>query len=106
MERVSEGKYLGVIVDERLDFKQNSECFCKRCQPRIYCLQKLRDIGILQEILENYYRSCVESLLTFSFICWFGSLTVHDKNVLNGVVRVCSKVLGKKQMSLEELYKR
>ena len=60
------------------------------------------------EILEFHrrYKTCVESLLTFSFICWFGSLTVRDKNVLDGVVRDCSKVVGKRQASLEELYVR
>ena len=104
VERVSAYKYLGVIVDERLDFKQNTECIYKKCQSRIYCLQKLRNIGISQKILGNYYKSCVESLLTFSFICWFGCLTVRDKNVLDGVVRVCSKVVRMRQVSLEELY--
>ena len=56
--------------------------------------------------MQNYYRCCVESLLTFSFICWFGSLTVRDRTVLNGVVNVCSKVIGVKQPCLNELYER
>ena len=106
VERVSEFKYLGVVVDEKLNFKKNTDFIHKKCQSRIFCLQKLRNIGLSNEILQNYYRCCVESLLSFSFICWFGSLTMHDRGVLNGVVNVCSKVIGVKQPCLNELYER
>ena len=106
VERVSDFKYLGVIVDENLDFKRNTVSIHKKCQPRIYCLQKLRNIGVSREILQSYYQCCVQSFLTYSFICWFGSLTVHDKNVLNGIVNVCSKIVGMRQTSLNDLYER
>ena len=35
----------------------------------------------------------MESVLTFSFLCWFGGLNVKSKNVLNKVVNVCGKVV-------------
>ena len=104
VERVNEFKYLGVIVDDKLNFKSNTSYVQKKCQSRIFCLQKLRNIGISRDILQNFYRSCIQSVLTVSFICWFGSLCVHEKNVLNGVVKVCSKVVGVSQPSLSELY--
>ena len=44
-------------------------------------------------ILCTVYLSYIESLLTFSFVCWFGSLSVKDKNCLGCVVKVCSKTL-------------
>ena len=54
VERVNEFKYLGVIVDERLDFKRNTDFIHRKCQPRIFCLQKLRNFGISHEILAIY----------------------------------------------------
>ncbi|MCB4762119.1 MAG: hypothetical protein LGB62_08310, partial [Sulfurovum sp.] len=48
----------------------------------------------------------IESVLTFSFLCWFGGLNVKSKNVLNKVVNVCGKVVGERQEHLSQLYER
>ena len=53
-----------------------------------------------------FYRCFLESVLTFGFVCWFGGLTVKNKNVLERVVNVSGKVIGKKQLNLNELYER
>lgn len=49
-----------------------------------------------QSCLSN--RDNIESLmqmrLTFSLICWFNGLSVKDKNSLNRIVRVCSRITG------------
>ena len=106
VERVVEYKYLGTVLDNKLSFKANTEHVHKKCQPRIYCLQKLRSLNVNQTVLRTFYRSFIESVLTFSFICWFGNLTVKNKNVLDRVVNVCGKIVGERQDSLKELYER
>ena len=106
VERVKEYKYLGLIVDDKLVFDSNVAKIHKSCQSRIFCLQKLRNVGVDSKILQTYYRCCVESLLTASFICWYGSLGVKSKRVLNDVVNVCSKVIGMRQFGMQELYDR
>ena len=78
----------------------------ENCQPRLYCLHKLRNIGIDSKILQMHYKCCTESLLTVSFMCWYGSLCVRSKRVLSDVVNVCSKVVGAKQVGMQELYER
>ena len=50
-----------------------------------------------------FYWSCIELVLTFSFLYLFGGLHVKSKNVLNKVVTVCGKVVGERQ---EQLYER
>ena len=55
-------------------------------------------------ILQSFYRCVIESVITFSFLCWFGSQSLRNKNVLGRVVNICSKVVGAKQVSLNELY--
>ena len=37
-------------------------------------------------------------------MCWFGGLSVKNKNVLNRVVNVCSKIVGVQQRGLKEMY--
>ena len=80
--------------------------YTKKCQSRIYCLQTLRKLQVNPNILQAFYRSSVESILTFSFVCWYGSLSVKSKNVLERVVNVCGKIVGVKQESLSVLNER
>ena len=45
-ERVGEYKYIGTALYNKLNFNKNSDFIHKRCQPRIFCLQKLRSLNI------------------------------------------------------------
>ena len=54
----------------------------------------------------HFYWSCIESVLTFSFQCWFGGLNVKSRNVLNKVETVCGKAVGERQEHLSQLYER
>ena len=54
----------------------------------------------------TFYWSCIESVLTFSFQCWFGGLNVKSRNVLNKVETVCGKAVGERQEHLSQLYER
>ena len=50
-ERVAEYRYLGTVLDNNLTFDKNVDTIHKKCQSRIYCLQKLRNIGVPSDIL-------------------------------------------------------
>ena len=73
-------------------------------RPIIFCLQKLSSLNVSAAVLQIFYRRCIESVLTFSWLCWFGGLNqnVKSKNVLNKVVNVCGKVVGERQSQLCE----
>ena len=104
VERVTEYKYLGTVIDNKQNFSSNTQAIHKKCQSRIYCLQKLRSLKINNRILQTFYISFIESILTFSFICWYGGLCVSSKNVLERVVNVCGKIVGVRQEGLTVLY--
>ena len=106
VERVDEYKYLGTVVDEKLNFHGNTERIYKKCRQRMHMLYQLRAHMVSSRILERCYRAFIESILTFSFICWFGCLGVKEKKRLTGVVNVCSNIVGVKQASLADLYTR
>ena len=57
-------------------------------------------------ILSMFYKSCIQSVLTFSFICWFGNVSQKDKNKLQRVVNISSKITGLKQTSVTALYEK
>ncbi len=56
--------------------------------------------------LTLFYRSFVESVVIFSLICWYGSITLKQKNSISRLIRVSSCITGSKQKSLGELYQK
>ena len=100
VERVERYKYLGIILNNKLTFDSNVLNMYRKYHYRIYCLQRLRNIGINSKILALYYQSCVASLL----ICWYGSVNLHSKKLLNNIVKVCSKIVGVEQKSLYNIF--
>ena len=95
---------LGTVLDNKLNFNKNTDFIHIRCRSRIFCLQKLRPLNVSAAFLCTFYRSCIESVLIFLFLCWFGGLNVKSKNVLNKVVNVCGKDMGERQEHLSQLY--
>jgi len=104
VERVLEYKYLGTILDYKLSFDSNTRAIQKKCQSRIYCLQKLRSLGVDQFVLGRFYTCCIQSVLTFGFLSWFGGLSVKNRNILMRIVNICGKVVGDKQINMNVLY--
>ena len=69
-------------------------------------MYQLRSLMVSSKTLELCYHAFVESILTFSFICWYRTLSVKSRNSLSGIVNVCSRIVGKKQVTLEQLFQK
>ncbi len=73
IEVVDSYKYLGTIINNKWNFTENTDRLCKMSQQRLYCLQKLVKFNIDRTLMTAFYKAYVESILTFSLICWFAS---------------------------------
>ncbi len=82
VERVQEYKYLGTIFDTTLEFQQNTEVIIKKVNQRMYVLRKLNSFCVQKKILRTFYTTFIESVLSFSFLCWYSSLSLRNKNRL------------------------
>ena len=101
VEIVTSYKYLGTIVDDKLKFTENAQAIVKKGQQRLYFLHKLKSFSVDKSIISLFYKSFIESVLSFSFICWFCNLNVKDKNALERIIRIASKIIGESQQSLQ-----
>ena len=54
-------KYPETALDNKLNFNKSTDFIHKRCQPRIFCLQKLRSLNVSAAVLHTFYQSCFES---------------------------------------------
>ena len=105
VERVSEYKYLGTLIDNKLSFDQNTDSIHKKCRQRLYILYSLRSLRVDAKILQRCYEAFIMSVLSFSLVCWYGCLNERQKRRLNGNVRLCAKIVGGEQIPLGDIYK-
>ena len=103
VESVLEYKYLGTIIDDKFTFNQNVIATYKKANSRLYFVRKLSKLNVDSQILEMFYSSIVQSIITFSIICWYGNCSMETKDKLTRIIRNCCK-LGINTSTLEELY--
>ena len=103
VERVTQYKYLGVVIDNQLTGTQNTDMVYKKGQQRLHFMRVLNNLQINNNILDLFYKSVIESVLGFSIAIWYGKLKVKDKGKLNKIVRTARKLKAKVD-SLDGLY--
>ncbi|KAI5088100.1 hypothetical protein C0J45_21643 [Silurus meridionalis] len=103
VETVTSYKYLGVVLDKKLDWNENTTLLSKKCQTRMYFLRRLASFNISTKLLSMFYQSVIESALLYAVVCWCGT---SKKNLtrLNKIIRRASSVVGLKLASVEECF--
>ena len=104
VEIVSKYTYLGSIFDNKLKWDHNTDAILKKGQQRLYFLRKLRSFMVDRQILSLFYKSYIESVISFSFICWYQNLSVKNKTSLDRIVSLSSKLIGIPQRSLSTFH--
>ncbi|KAI4888196.1 hypothetical protein NFI96_018638, partial [Prochilodus magdalenae] len=106
VEVVRSYRYLGVHLDERLDWSVNTDIVYKKAQSRLYFLRRLGSFRICQKLLLLFYQSVVASVLFYAVVCWGGSISKRDAGRLDRLVRKAGSVLGLELESLTPLAER
>ena len=105
VERVSEYKYLGIVMDDKLSWHPHVDFLVKRLNIRMYCLRKLNYFNVNPRILSLFYDSVVASIWKYCILCWGESVTGVDSGRINRVVKGAGRVIGVHQQNMEETYK-
>ncbi|MPV02341.1 DUF1891 domain-containing protein [Escherichia coli] len=100
---VEDYKYLGVSIDNRLNWKTNINAVYRKGMSRLFFLRKLRSVHVCSKMLEMFYQSVVASALYFAVVCWGSSIGAGDTNRLNKLVKKAGSIIGCKQDSLEKV---
>ena len=71
----------------------------------LHCLRQLKKFGLNQRIFTQFYRSAMESVLSFGISVWFWALRpLNDVNQLERIVRQASCIVGGVLPSVASLY--
>uniref|UniRef100_A0A3B3C2V1 Reverse transcriptase domain-containing protein n=1 Tax=Oryzias melastigma TaxID=30732 RepID=A0A3B3C2V1_ORYME len=102
VERVQTYKYMGVMLDHKLDWTVNTDQLYKKSQSRLYFLRRLRSFNICTKLLQMFYQSVVASALLYAAVCW---CSTSKKNIcrLNKIIKRASSVVGLKLAPVEEV---
>ena len=90
-------------MDNKLSWAQNTDSIIKKTKSRMYCLRKLKSFNIDQKLLQMFYLSTVNSVLTFGLACWGGNINSQDRDRLDKIIKRASGVVGKKQDDISSL---
>ncbi|KAL6462782.1 hypothetical protein MHYP_G00292040 [Metynnis hypsauchen] len=76
----------------------------KKAQQRLYFLRILRKNNLQEKLLVSYYRSTIESVLTYCIPTWYSSCSVAERRALQGVINTAQKIIGCPLPCLEDLF--
>ena len=107
IEIVHSYKYLGTTIDDKIRWDDNTMNLYKKGQQRLYFLRKLNALHIDRNILFVFHDSFVKSVMTFGLVCWWGNLSVKNREKLNRIYTISCKIARccTPDTSLEQLYK-
>jgi len=106
VECVAEYKYLGTIIDNNISFNQNVDAIYKKVNSRMYFLRQLCKLQVDCKILDLFYTSVIQPVISFSIICWFGNCSAESKSKLTRIIKISSKLGVAHTTSLEDLFKK
>ena len=104
VERTTEYKYLGVIIDNKLSWKSNTDYIIKKLNTRMYCMRKLYLFDVDSTILSMFYNSVVASIWQYCLLCWGGNTTQTDNERINVLIRRAGRMIGTPQPDLIVTY--
>ena len=96
--------YLGINIDDKLNWSKHTTVTSNKLSQRIGLLRKLSYLNIDNTLLSLFYKSTVESVLSWCLAAWGGNIRKGDSTRLNRAVTTGQKLCNDVFPSLSSLY--
>ena len=106
VERVSDYKYLGVTVNDKLDWSVHAQNVMSKVNQRMYFVRKLNSFGVDSILVSLFYSAVVQSLMSFCVIAWGGNLASKYVSQFDRVAKRVSRMTDIKQSCLTEIFEK
>ena len=93
IQEITECKLLGVIIQNDLSFKKNTQSLIKKAYARMIILEKLYEFNMPVEEMINIYILFIRSVLEQSCVVWHSSLSEDDHIALERVQKVAMRII-------------
>uniref|UniRef100_A0AAR2M507 Reverse transcriptase domain-containing protein n=1 Tax=Pygocentrus nattereri TaxID=42514 RepID=A0AAR2M507_PYGNA len=106
VERVNSFKFLGVHISEDLTWTTSCSKLVKKAHQRVFFLKRLRMNHLSSDILVNFYRCTIESILTNCITVWYGCCSASDRKPLQRVVKAAQRIIGAPLPAIKDIYRK
>jgi len=106
VERVTHFKYLGTILDEKLNFEANTEHIISKTRRRLYMTKRLHSLNIAEPIRRLCYKTFIESILLFHLSTIYGHLNSSSIASINKLIKLAGRLGNSEFEDIATLYKK
>uniref|UniRef100_A0AAZ3S0Y5 Reverse transcriptase domain-containing protein n=1 Tax=Oncorhynchus tshawytscha TaxID=74940 RepID=A0AAZ3S0Y5_ONCTS len=106
VEQVESFKFLGIHINNKLEWSKHTKTVVKRTRQSLFPLRKLKRFGMGPEILKRFSSCNIESIQTGCITAWYGNCSASDRKALQRVVRTAQHITGAKLPAIQDLYTR
>ena len=103
VEQVESFKFLGVHINNKLEWSKHAKTVVKRARQSLFPLGKLKRFGMGPEILTRFNSCNIKSILTGCITAWYGNCMAPDRKALQRVVRTAQYITGAKLPAIQDL---
>ena len=93
IERVSSTKLLGVVINDKLTWADNTNNIYSKASKRLYHLRQLRRAGLDSLDLLIFYTAVIRPVIEYACPVWHNSLTAVDSASLESIQRRSMKII-------------
>jgi hypothetical protein len=103
VELVTSYKFLGVMIDNNMNFNAHISYIVNKAHKRFYGLVQLKRIGVSSEKLCMFYVANIRSVLTYCISAFYSLLSSKQMEALERTQRICTKIILPDVSSYTEL---
>ena len=93
IERVSESKLLGVIIQDNLKWDSHIEYIIQKASKRLYYLRCLKRSGLTRNELKTIYVALIRSVCEYACPIWSTCLTKELSDILKSIQRRTLRII-------------
>ena len=93
LDTVSEAKILGVVIQHNLKFHSHVKYMLGRAYRKIWTLRRMKLLKLDLEILTDFYRKEIRSILEYGVTVWHSSITRMMQSQIERVQKICINII-------------
>ena len=90
-DQVCTYKYLGITIDEKLHWSDHINDIKSKTNKRLHCVRKLGQFKVDRTLVTLFYKSVIESVLSFCITCWGGNSSKGDRIKVDRIIKISEK---------------
>ena len=92
IDQVCTYKYLGITIDKKLHWSDHINNIKSKANKRLYFVRKLGQFKVDRILIALFYKSVIESVLSFCITCWGGNSSKGDRINVDRIIKISDRI--------------